>query len=615
MSPFTFQIDPDLTEGVHRLAPLLGISFGEGITVRAEKSDRTGLSLLSGQAVIYYTEKHLFYRELGILAEHAGDSCFEAWEDGFFTGISVMLDASRCAVPTVKTVCNLLDYLVLMGYGMAMLYTEDTVELPSRPYFGYMRGRYTHEELREIDDYAHAYGIELIPCIECFGHMEKYLLWREAAPIRDTERVLLAREDATFAFLDELIGTVSSCFRSRRIHIGMDEALDMGLGQFLSRHGYVPPLTIFNEYMGRLTGILEKHGLHPMMWSDMYFRASNKHNAYWEKDIEIPAETVAAIPENMDLVYWHYGEKPGCDGYMLEKHKALSRRTVYAGGMWSWCGHFPEHHLTADSMREGLTACRENGVRDAMMTLWLNDNAECDWYTNLPGLSLFAELCYDADATAEKIKARFEAVCGGDYDTFLAMAGYHNRFTGDEVYANFHDRFFGKPLFWQDIMAGLYDANLAARPMSGHYAALADTMKAAPTDRFRYLYDYAYRVFDYLAAKTAIAEALVPAFQRDDRETLHKIAEECLPALIEKTKAVHRAHRDLWFAHNKLQGWAGLDVRYGGVVTRCETAILLLTRYLAGDTAAAEELGVTRLPKPLNGFVRYGAVSTVNNNI
>jgi len=42
-----------------------------------------------------------------------------------------------------------------MSYDSLMLYTEDTFELPGYPYFGHMRGRFSKEELKEIDDYAY----------------------------------------------------------------------------------------------------------------------------------------------------------------------------------------------------------------------------------------------------------------------------------------------------------------------------------------------------------------------------------------------------------------------------------------------------------------------------
>ncbi len=608
----SLNIDESLKSAALRLRDILGFQTGEGISVTAVEDTKSGVTLKDGRAVIHYAKRHLFFRQMGILVEHARtETEFSLFEDDFFEEVSVMLDTSRCAVPTVDTVCRLIDHLALMGYGAAMLYTEDTVEVPGYPYFGYMRGRYTPSEIRAMDDYAYEYGIEMMPCLECYGHMGKYLMWGEAAPIRDTANVLMAREEKTFEFLDALIGTVSSCFRSRRIHIGMDEAWDMGRGKFMDKHGYVPPFDIFNEYMDRLTAITGKYGLRPMMWSDMYFRICRPDDAYYEEETVIPPEVAAKIPENMELVFWHYGEKPYCDDYMLKKHNDLHRKVIFAGGSWSWIGHFPEHNYMMETSRFSLAACRNNGVRSAMLTLWLNDNAECDIFANLFGLSFFAELCYDEHASDEKLRGRFHAVSDGDCDAFYAMSLYHNRFEG-ETFKSYSARFLGKPLFWQDIMEGLYDTHLFERPMSGHYAACAEKMKKAPADRWGYLYDFACRVFDYLAVKTEIAEKLVPAYQSGDRATLEDISDRLLPLLKEKTVRVHQAHRTMWLDKLKVIGWSNMDIRYAGMAARCDTAQLLITQYLAGKTASIEELDEVRLHKPLSGFIHYSGVATPN---
>ncbi|MBQ8583090.1 MAG: beta-N-acetylhexosaminidase [Clostridia bacterium] len=609
-----FNVCPCLDEGIDRLSGILGFERGEGMAVTAVEGDRTGVCLKEGKATVYYRKKHEFFRELGILVERARTSSeFDITEDGFFETVSTMIDASRCAVPTVKTAKRLLDYLAVMGYGMMMLYTEDVVELADKPYFGYMRGRYTVADLREIDDYAYVYGIEVIPCIECYGHMEKYLIWPEAAPIKDTAGVLLAREEKTFEFVELLISTVSSAFRSKRIHIGMDEAWDMGRGAFLDKHGYVPPFDIFNEFMERLIGITNKYGLTPMMWSDMYFRISNKNgDGYYEEDIEIPDWVKAKIPEEVELVFWHYGEKHECDDYMLRKHNDLGRKVIYAGGSWGWIGHFPEHNYTMSTTRFSLNACRNNNVREAMLTVWCNDNAECDTFANLFDLSYFAELCYNKDVTEAELKARFEACTGGSYDAFYAMSYYHNDFERQKEHERYSTRFLGKPLFWQDILEGLYDSHLFEKKMSDHYAYARELMKGYSGGEWGYLYDYAVAVFDYLAKKTEIAELLYPAYKAGDRATLKKIADELLPALREATDKVHKEHKRTWHHTYKAIGWANLDVRYGGVKERCDTAAWMINSYLSGELDSIEALEEDRLNKSLSGFVHYSGIATPN---
>ncbi len=612
-----FQVDAGFTAGISRLQDLLGFTQGEGITVTAVAGDRAGVTLKDGQAVIYYHRKPYFFRGLGLLVQHAAkQDAFAVFEDTYFDDISVMLDVSRIAASSVGTVHKLLDYLAVMGYSMAMLYTEDMIALEGRPFFGYMRGRYTADELRAMDDYAYDYGIEMIPCLECYGHMGKYLKWGEASAIRDTAEVLLAREEKTFQFLDQLIGQASSCFRSRRIHIGMDEAWDMGRGKFLDKHGQVPPIEIFNEFMERLVQITDRYGLKPMMWGDMYFRnCSADHMDYYAEETELAPEVIAHIPPQVDLVFWHYGERPYCDEYMLQKHTALPNKIIYAGGMWSWAGHFPENHYLMETSTFSLQACRRTGVRDAMMTLWRDDNAECDLYANLLGLSHFAELCYDEHADLQKRKERFAATTGGCYDAFLAMSDYHNDFGPDQEYPRFHSRFYGKHLFWQDVLEGMYDRNLQDAPMSDHYAAAARQMRSYPRDRFGDLYDYAAAILDYLAAKTYVAERLEPAYKADDRDTLRELCEVHLPRVKEAVQKVHRLHADRWFDQNKDIGWCAMDYRYAGVAARCDTAQILIRRYLKGDIDAIDSLAEVRLPGHVVGFTAFSQIATPNMGI
>jgi hypothetical protein len=615
----SFDVAPELMTGIRRLTAILPFVEGEGgIRVTAALGDRNSASLKDGQAFICYTKKNIFFRELAVLLEHAmTETEFSLEEDTHFTGLTTMVDTSRNAVPTVGAICRLMDHLAIMGYDTVLMYMEDTIKLENYRYFGYMRGRYDPADLKAMDDYAFEYGMEIMPCLECYGHMEKYLIWPEAAPMKDTASVLLAREEKTFALVEELIRIASSCLRTKRIHIGMDEAWSMGRGVFMDKHGYVPPFEIFNEYMDRLMQIVNKYGLTAMMWADMYFRNKSSRGGYYDTTVEFTQEDIDKIPEGIELIFWHYGEAPGCDDIMLQKCNQLGKKVIFAGGFWNWVGHFPEHNYTMESTRFSLDACRKNNVREAMATIWFNDNAECPLFANLFDLSFFAELCFDPDPSEDKLRSRFDFTTGGDYDAFYSMTLYHNTFGEGEVYPRYSDRFFGKPLFWQDIMEGLYDTHLFARadagiPMSEHYADCAKKMAQYHGGTWDYLYDFAYKVFDYLAVKTKIGELLVPSYKAGDRETLAQIANTLLPLLKEKTQTVHAAHKAMWFASYRVLGWSNMDIRYGGMACRCDTAKALIDAYLAGETDCLEELEVERLHKSLGGFAHYSDMTTPN---
>ena len=69
-----------------------------------------------------------------------------------FETLGIMLDMSRNAVMSLEGLRDYLKILAKMGYNQLLLYTEDTYEVEDAPFFGYMRGRYTVEEMRALDE-------------------------------------------------------------------------------------------------------------------------------------------------------------------------------------------------------------------------------------------------------------------------------------------------------------------------------------------------------------------------------------------------------------------------------------------------------------------------------
>lgn len=595
---FNFNVSDEFQTGIQRLQKILNFKLGDGITVTAVSGQKLGVTLKDNTAVIYYTKKHLFFRQLGILVHNAKTKTeFEFFEDTFFEEMTVMLDTACGAVPTVDTLKKFIDYSVLMGYGVGMIYIEDGIELENYKYFGHLRGRYTKDELCCVDDYAFEYGMEIIPCIECYGHLGQYLFWKEARDFKDTDTVLLAREAKTFEFVEELIKTSSECVRSKRIHIGMDEAWNMGRGKFMDIHGYVDPSVVFAEVMNEIVKILDKYHLSPMMWNDMYFRNSNPGRHYYAKDINFSQEIKDSIPQNMQLVFWNYDYMQQDGVYFLEKSKELGRDTIFAGGAMGWMGHFPDNELAILTAKDSLLSCRKTGVAKVMQTVWSNDGNECDLFANLIGMSAFAEFCFDKDTSRQKLADRFTATVGENFDAFMLMGNYNNDFSVEKSYS-LYKRCLGKSLFWQDILEGMFDYTLFNQPMSEFYKKSANSIREYKGCDFDYLINHAACMFDYLALKTEIAQKLVPSYKKCDKQTLLDIKDNLLPKLYALTDTVHKNHKELWDKHYKPTGWITLDTRYAGVKTRIETAIDTLDKYLEGKLQTIYQLDQPRLERP-----------------
>ena len=220
-----------------------------------------------------------------------------------FRMFGIMLDCSRNAVMTLPNLKRYMRRLAILGYNMLMLYTEDTYRIEGEPFFGLMRGAYSPEEIKEIDDYAASLGIEVIPCIQTLAHLEQMFRWNCYKDINDLNGILLVDEPKTYELIEKMIVTLKNCVRSRRSHLGMDEAHGIGDGKFKKLHGEESRFNIINRHLGKVMEICRRHGLEPMMWSDMYFRCGSKTDDYYDKECVIPEEVVRQIPKGVELVY------------------------------------------------------------------------------------------------------------------------------------------------------------------------------------------------------------------------------------------------------------------------------------------------------------------------
>lgn len=256
----------------------------------------------SNAITIHYHRKCDVFRALGRILGQSQNRHLNLAETTSFDTIGLMLDVSRNGVMHTDALEKFMVHTALMGINFLMLYTEDTFEIPSEPMFGYMRGRYTHDELKNLDDIAHALGIELCPCIQTLGHLTQVLQRSAIRKYGETENILMPRDEKTFDFIQRMIDAASAPFRSKRIHLGMDEAYGLGTGRFLTEHGHFKPLDLFLEHLSSVSKLCVKRGLSPMIWSDMLFRGPSYHGAY-NLDVLVPKDAASRMPPDIQPVF------------------------------------------------------------------------------------------------------------------------------------------------------------------------------------------------------------------------------------------------------------------------------------------------------------------------
>lgn len=602
----------EVKKGIGILSEDFGFEAGsDGLNVRVEKAAGSDIYVekAGDQALIRYSEKIHFFRALGLLLEALGKGeDFTIVEVPQFTMNGPMFDVSQGnAVMRVETIKEFIKRIAVMGLNMLMLYTEDNYEVKEEPYFGYMRGRYTFEELRECDDYADAFGIEMIPCIQTLAHLADVMKWPAYYEMRDDEETLLVGDEKVYEFIDHIIAAASAPFRTKRIHIGMDEAWHLGLGAYLDRNGYRKKFDIMNQHLERVLEIVRKHNLQPMFWSDMYFRAASKTGDYYDTAADIPREVIDAMPKGVQVVYWdYYHDHEEFYADFIKRHREFGTEPIFAGGIWTWIGFNANWGKTFNTTNPALNACKREGIKEIIITIWGDNGTESHIYSNLLGLQLFAEHGYARELDPEKLKSRFEFCTGCGYDDFIAIK-YLDEVPGTDP-DNMETYNPSKYLMWQDLLTGLFDRNIEGLPLNAHYEKLAGAFEnsVARNGHFGFMFEYLAKVSKVLALKSEMGIQITKAYKNGDRAALEKLAEQELSELEMRVSSLRDCHREQWFLLNKALGWEVMDMRYGSLLIRIRSAKEEIRDYLEGKLRRLEELEEERLSfSGAPGLVKY----------
>jgi len=544
-----------------------------------------------------------------LLAMHIseGKTEIDIEEHAHFKDCGVMLDCSRCGVMKVEALKRYIDCMASLGMNMLLLYTEDTYEIEGRPFFGYMRGRYTKEELREIVAYGETMGVELIPCIQTLGHMYQYLKWanaggpdytgEEIGKMRDTSEILLCEADATYRFIEDAIKACREAYNTKRIHIGMDEAGGIGTGAYLRKHGLQNKFEILQKHLNVVGKICEKYDFKPMIWSDMYFRIATG-GAYYKYNFEFPKEVKNQVTD-AQLVYWDYysDDKKRYDG-MLKKHWELTNDVAFAGAIFTCYGFLVTHDYSYMCSMAAMKSCLENGVQTVMATLWGDDGNEANHFFANSLLPIFSEHCYKGEScTEEDIQKASAYLTKIAFEDARAM-GQFGFTCVDEYLKEWHaanggmDMMHGKRLFYGDIMYDLSVRQTSCDEIMRIYNESAERMAEleAKQDKNKDNYHYAYLLYRIGAMKAELVKNLRLEYQKGNRKYLKKVHDEYLPQLVEWYEEFAQCHKKQWHRDYKPFGFEVLSFRYGGLIGRLKDNMDTIDQYLNNEISSIDEL-------------------------
>lgn len=564
------------------------------------KADRLSVEYKAGTLLLDGRERVHFYRGLTLFLSElieCGDNCreFKKEERISFRETGVMLDCSRNGAANIQFLKRMIRFCASCGLNQLYLYMEDMYEVSDHPYFGAWRGRFKHDELEEIDRYGQKFGLEVIPAIQTLAHMHTYLRWPAAQKLKDTDDILMVGSPETDAFVESMIRNASGSFSTKKIHVGMDEADFLGLGRYLRIHGYEDRYQIMTKHLKTVCSICKELGLQPMIWSDMFFRLKSPTGDYYDLPEETTFDEIFALPDELELVYWDYYHH---DQRNYEKnirlHHKITERLRFAAGGWTWNGISPNYSKAEKTIAEGITACRKHEVDKVFCTFWFDNGAETPMQTVWYPTAYFAQQCYGG--LGKETDKMLQVLTGTGVAEYRLLDRFDNVNGTSPENENADNP--SKYVLYQDILLGLFDAQIADASLSYHYRKLAEelqrqigTVKNADTER---VFSY-YRILaEVLSVKAELGIEIYKTYTNNDKKKmllLCKKVSECA----EKVETLREMREQIWFYECRPFGFEVLDIRFGAVSIRLHSARKRMESWIAGHIDRIEELEEPRL--------------------
>lgn len=556
------QLSEKLQNGIQRLATYGLLKQSKtGVAVTATPADSTVVEKTEQDIHISYDTLPHFYMALArslVLQPGTYPITPEVEQLG------LMLDCSRNAVMLPQRIEGLICMMALAGYTYLELYTEDTYALPDEPYFGYKRGRYTVDEIEKIIACAAVFGISVVPCIQTLSHLPHLSSWEPYKAKMQDGCTLRIGDETVYELIRKCLRHCKALFGTSRIHIGMDEA-PVGKEQYL-------------QHFVRVFQICREEGIQPDFWADAFYLEGQTD--------EIPEEL---FDGTQTPVYWeYYATNPQVYRDIFSRLKKAAGKVCFAGNLHKEMGIAPDNGLSQSVMDVAFPVAKEFGVTDILMTTWGDHGNECPFYAIVPSFWYAAQKLYPCCVDLDDMVYGF---------TGYTCAQWR---IADEI--NYIVRLDGKicnASIWalhNDLLIGMMDCHISD-DADEHYRKLHSLLAPLCHNKshFSYIFKFYAALCDVMAMKTTFSKRLRRAYLAGDRQKMEELQKE-LPVLAKKIEEFRRIFRVLWMQDNKGFGFEVMDLRFGGMAARCQTAHDVLEDYLAGKIVYIYELEEERLP-------------------
>jgi hypothetical protein len=290
------------------------------------------------------------------------------WPTMAFRGTMVdMSEGQRLRVEEIKQQIDLMARLKMNQY---YFYNETTIALDGLPPAA-PGARVSKDEVREIVNYGRQRHVDVIPCLELYGHLHDLFRREEYSELADFPHGVEFDPGKPRAqqLIANWVEQYMNLFPSAFVHVGFDETWQL---RQAAANGSASPADYFIEQLNHVGGLFRRHGKTVMAWADIM--------------VKYP-QIIPRLPAGIIAVPWFYDPRPD-PTYARWINPIATAQVPFlvAPGVNGWSEIAPDFNLTFDNIDTLLAAGRRAGALGMMNTIW-SDDLQMLKHPALPGIA------------------------------------------------------------------------------------------------------------------------------------------------------------------------------------------------------------------------------------
>jgi hypothetical protein len=294
----------------------------------------------------------------------------EDWPAVAYRG--VMVDMSEGPLPTVQEIERQIEFLSRWKINQYFFYSESSIELTGYELLN-PDARVSKDQIRGIVAFARARHIDVIPCLELYGHLHDLFRIEKYSSLADFPHggEFNPRDPGVMRLITDWASQFSELFPSPFVQIGFDETWQIQKAAQQQGKG-TTAVDLFAEQLGNVSHVFEQHGKTVMAWADIM--------------VKYPG-IISKLPPGIIAVSWWYDPSPDPE-YKRWLDPLIQNRVPHyvAPGVNSWDEIYPDYNLTFANIDTLLAAGRRSGASGVMNTIW-TDDAQMLMSLSWPGMA------------------------------------------------------------------------------------------------------------------------------------------------------------------------------------------------------------------------------------